>query len=99
VAIAFCQWKIFQKLGVENAWFAWIPILNYYVTYKAGDVDNPVLWTVLSFVPCVNLVSAVFLIIAWVKVCKKLNKTPWILLLCLTGIGAPFVFAYLAFAQ
>jgi hypothetical protein len=94
---AFFAWKIFQRLDIENAWYAWIPILGTYITFVAGDEEKPVLWTVLSFVPCINIIAAIKLIIAWVKICQKLEKSPWLLLLCLIPCAAIFVFGYLAF--
>jgi hypothetical protein len=98
VFFAFCQWKIFEKCGTENAWFAWIPVLSTYALFKTVNDENAVLWTILSIIPCVGIVSAVMAIVAWVKVFQKLDKSPWLLLLCLTGIGAFFVFGYAAFA-
>ena len=94
---AFLCWKIFEKLNIENAWFAWIPILGTYITFVAGDEENPTLWTILSLIPCINIVAVVKLIIAWVRICKKLGKSPWLLLICLVPCGAFFVFGYLAF--
>ena len=67
VAGSFLTWKIFQRINVENAWFVWIPILNIYITLVAGDDDNPVLWTILGFIPCVNIISVIRLIGAWIK--------------------------------
>lgn len=95
---AFFCWKIYEKCGVENPWFAWIPILGTYASFQAGDEENPLLWTILSLIPCVNIVAIVKLIMAWIKICEKLGKSPWLLLLCLIPLGAFFVLGYLAFA-
>lgn len=92
---AFFSMKIFEKLGVENAWFAWIPILNAYITFVAGDEENPVLWTILALIPCINIVAIVKLIIAWVKICKKLEKSPWLILLWLVPLIGFAIFGYL----
>lgn len=98
VGAFFCQ-KIYEKLGVENAWFAWIPILNVYVNFVAGDEENPVLWTILALVPCINIIAIVKLIIAWVKICNKLEKSPWLILLWLIPLIGFAIFGYLlAFA-
>ncbi|MEB3210363.1 MAG: hypothetical protein VKL39_03385 [Leptolyngbyaceae bacterium] len=94
---AFLTWKIYQRLNLENAWFAWIPILGAYINFVAGDEENPILWTVLLFVPCINIVAVIKLIIAWVRICNKLGKSPWLLLLALIPFGAIFVLGYLAF--
>ncbi len=96
IAAFFCQ-KIFAKCGVENPWFAWIPILGTYAAFKAGDEPNAVLWTVLSFIPCVNIVAAVMMVIAWTRICRKVGKSPWLLLICLIPLGAFVFLGYLAF--
>lgn len=98
VFAAFTCQKIFEKCGVENAWFAWIPILGTYANFQAGDEENPVLWTILSLVPCVNIAAVVKLVIAWVKICQKLGKSPWLLLLVLIPtLGSFILLGYLAF--
>ena len=96
--LSFCTWRIFQKCGTENAWFAWIPVLSTYALFKSADDDQAVLWTVLSLIPIIGIVSSVMSIVAWVKVFEEIGKSPWLLLLCLTGIGMFFVLGYAAFA-
>ena len=98
LVIAFFSWKIFEKCGIANPWFAWIPVLNNYAAFQAGDEENPLLWTILSLIPCVNIIAVVKLIMAWIKICQKLGKSPWLLLLCLIPPAIFFVFGYLAFA-
>ena len=99
IVFAFLLQKILEKCGVENPWFAWIPILNIYKVFEAGDNNNPVLWTILSLIPCVNIVAAIYSIIAWVKICQKLNKSPWLLLLWLIpGLGVLIFSGILAFS-
>ena len=99
IIFAFLAWKIYQKCGVENAWFAWIPILGTYINFVAGDQENPILWTILMFIPCINIIAIIKLIQAWIKICQKLDKSPWLLLLwLLPGLGALIFYAYLAFA-
>ncbi|CCQ52821.1 hypothetical protein [Crocosphaera watsonii] len=34
---AFFCFKIYEKCGVENPWFAFIPILGTYANFQAGD--------------------------------------------------------------
>lgn len=98
VYAAFTCQKIFTKCGVENAWFAWIPILGTYANFKAGDEPNAVLWTILSLIPCVNIVAVIMLILAWTRICRKLGKSPWLLLLVLIPyIGSMILLGYLAF--
>ncbi|MGK7943840.1 MAG: hypothetical protein AB4058_05165 [Microcystaceae cyanobacterium] len=95
--IAYFSWEIFKKVNVENAWFAWIPILGTYITFVAGDNEKPVLWTVLMCIPCVNLIALFPFIGAWIKICQKIGKSPWLLLLCIFPCINFLVFGYLAF--
>ncbi|MGL5081975.1 MAG: DUF5684 domain-containing protein [Microcoleaceae cyanobacterium] len=96
ISAFFCQ-KIFAKCGVENAWFAWIPFLGTYANFKAGDEPKPVLWTILAFIPLINIVAFIWLIRAWIRIFKKLGKSPWLLLTWLIPFGAIICLGYLAF--
>lgn len=95
--MAFFCYKIYQKLNIENAWFAWIPILGTYINFKAADEEKPVLWTILTFIPLINIIAAIKLVMAWVRIFKKLDKSPWLLLICIIPCGALFLFGYVAF--
>ncbi|MBW4598317.1 MAG: hypothetical protein KME29_01555 [Calothrix sp. FI2-JRJ7] len=88
---SYCFYHIYQKLGEPNAWFAWVPILNNWIMYKAGD-QSP-WWIIGLFIPIVNFVALIFLIIAFVNILKKLGKNPWMLLLMLIPI-VNFVILY-----
>ncbi|MCV3212472.1 DUF5684 domain-containing protein [Plectonema radiosum NIES-515] len=81
---SYCFYKIYQKLGEPNAWFAWVPILNNWIMYKAGD-QSP-WWTIGIFIPLVNFVALIFLIVAFVNIVKKLGKNPWLILLMIIPI-------------
>ena len=66
-------------MGEQNAWFAWVPILNNWIMYKAGD-QSP-WWIVGLFIPLVNFVALIFLLMAFIKIVEKLGKSPWLILL------------------
>ncbi|MEW5993205.1 MAG: DUF5684 domain-containing protein [Candidatus Zixiibacteriota bacterium] len=71
---AFAQYKIAMKTGHDNnAWWAFIPILNIYQwTELAG---RPWYWFVLCLVPFVNLVFIAWL---WVDIAKYCGQpTIW----------------------
>ena len=76
---SYCFYKIYQRLGEPNAWFAWVPILNNWIMYKAGD-RSP-WWIIGLFIPLVNIVALIVLLIAFVNIVKKLGKNPWLILL------------------
>lgn len=92
---SYCFYNIYHKLGEPNAWFAWVPILNNWIMYKAGD-QSP-WWIIGLFIPLVNIVALVFLIIAFVNIVKKLGKNPWMLLLMLIPIVNFFILYNFAF--
>lgn len=57
----FAMWKVFERMG-EPGWAGLIPIYNYYCIYKRTRPEQAVLFTILSVVPCVNLVMAFILL-------------------------------------
>ena len=92
---SFCFWKIFQRLGETNAWFAWVPFLSQWKTYQAGG-QSP-WWVIGLFIPIVNFVALVFLIMAMVKIVQRLGKNPWMLLLALSPLVNFWVMYHFAF--
>ncbi|MTJ10883.1 MULTISPECIES: DUF5684 domain-containing protein [unclassified Anabaena] len=88
---SYCFYNIYEKLGEENAWFAWVPILNNWIMYKVGG-QSP-WWVVGLFIPLVNIVAAVFLLMALIKIVEKLGKNPWLILLMIVPI-VNFVILY-----
>lgn len=91
--ISYSLQVIGKKLGVENAWLAWIPVANLYVLCLAAG--KPAWWMILCLVPFVNMVVSVML---WVAITKRLGKSPWLLLLFLVPLVNMALIGYLAFA-
>jgi hypothetical protein len=46
-------WKLAKRRQVENAWMAWVPVLNYLVLFKLAG--KPWYWILLMFVPLLNI--------------------------------------------
>lgn len=97
VISAFFLMKIFDKAGVQGRWRAWVPIYNFMVFAKLGDVSP---WVMLGAVLIAGLLSqvpalgvilallpvAVGAMAAW-RVGQKLQKdTPWVILYVLLGL-------------
>ena len=61
VVTAWLLGRIFKKAGVEQ-WVAWVPVYNTWKLLEIGGQQG--FWAVLSLVPIVNIVSAVFMYIA-----------------------------------
>ena len=89
---SFAQFKIAQKLGIANAFFAFIPILQ---TWQLVEIaGKSALWFVGCLVPFVNLV--VFAIL-WMEAAKRVDKSPALGLLTLLPFVNLFTISLLAF--
>ena len=64
--------KIFKKAGLAS-WPAWVPIYNSWKLLEIGGQQG--FWAVLSIIPYVNIVSAVFLYISMYHIGLKLGKS------------------------
>ncbi|MBL8933231.1 MAG: signal peptidase I [Archangium sp.] len=58
------MWKLFVKAG-QPGWAAIVPIYNTYVMTQI--VGRPILWFILTFVPCVNFVAMILIMIDLAK--------------------------------
>jgi hypothetical protein len=84
--------RIFKKAGLES-WVSWVPVYNSWKLLELGG--QPGWWAVLALIPIVNIVAAVFMIIAMYHVGLKLQKEGWFVLL---AIFVPLVWmVWLAF--
>jgi hypothetical protein len=82
------SWKIFTKAG-QPGWGIFIPIYNIYLGVKIAG--KPGWWVLLYFIPLVNLVIA---IIVMIDVAKAFGKsTAWgvFLLFLFSFIGIPIL--------
>jgi hypothetical protein len=76
VAIAYVVYalllgRIFKKASIES-WKAWVPFYNNWILLEMGDQKG--FWAVLSVIPIVNIVSAVFTYIAMYNIGLKFKK-------------------------
>lgn len=92
VVSAFLLSKIFAKANTEP-WKAWVPVYNNWTMLELGGQKG--FWSVLMFVPVINIAAIVFTYIAGYHIGLKLGKDGWFVLLC---IFLPIVWlAWLAF--
>jgi L-cystine uptake protein TcyP (sodium:dicarboxylate symporter family) len=59
-----CGWKVYTKAG-QPGWACLIPIYNTYIWLKI--VGRPVWWLLLMFIPLVNIIIAIILVIDLAK--------------------------------
>jgi hypothetical protein len=98
IFFSYCTQTFLAKLNYERPWMAWIPIVQTYAILEAGEQEQPLVWTLLTLIPCIGLISLIKIIPAWITICRRLGKSPailWTFLLC--GLGALIVPPILAF--
>ena len=91
---SYCLYVMFQKLNYPNPWFGWVPFLQNWAMLEAGD-QSP-WWIIGLFIPLVNIVAAIYLLIAFINMVKKLGKNPWFILLMLIPLAKFAVMFYFA---
>ena len=69
---------IAKKTDTQNAWFAWIPILNILLMLDIAGLDW--WWILLFLVPCVNVLVSLYV---WWQICEERNKPGILCLLML----------------
>jgi len=92
VVFSFIMGRIFKKAG-EDAWKAWVPVYNSWVFLELGGQKG--YWSLLAFVPVVNIASAIFMAIAAYHIGLNLQKEGWFVVLYI--LLSPVWFIWLAF--
>ncbi len=82
-----------KKTGSENAWFAFVPILNLVLLLEIADKE--LWWILLFFIPLANVIA---LVVVWMAVADAMDKPEWVGLLMLVPFVNIIVPFYLAFA-
>ena len=68
---AFAQFKIAKKLRHDNAWFAWIPILQFVQLVQLAK--KPMYWFLLCLIPVINIVCFAIL---YIEIAKAVGCSP-----------------------
>jgi hypothetical protein len=92
ILLALPLYAIAQKTNTENAWFAFVPILNLVLLLNVAGKD--LWWIILFIIPCVGWV---IYIVCWMAVAERVNKPSWMGILCgipILHIIMPFVIAF-----
>ncbi len=98
VYMALALSTIGKKLGYEeNSWMAWVPIVQYFYIFILAD-KSPWL-ALLMFIPCVNIIGLILMLIALMDISEKRGFAKWIPLLMLVPVVGLFVPGYLAWAE
>lgn len=69
VYFGYAQYRIAQKVGHKQPWWAWVPILNFFqVIQMAGKQWY---WFLFCLIPFVNIVCVAMLWMEVAKACRK----------------------------
>lgn len=92
--LSICLFMIAGKTGTDNAWFAFVPILDLILLIQIAD--KPIWWIILLFIPIVNIVMGVLL---WMAVAEARGRPAWMgLLVLIPGVNL-ILLGYLAFSR
>ena len=94
VYMALAMQTIAQKTKTDNAWLAWIPIVN--IVLLLNIARKPLWWIILFLIPLVNLVMA---IIVWMGVAEARGKESWWGILMIVPVVNLIVPGYLAWVD
>ena len=94
VYFALALQTIAKKTNTENAWWAWVPILQ--IVLMLNVAKKPVWWIILFFIP---LVGIVFSIIVFMAVAEAVGKPSWWGILLIVPVIGLIVPGYLAWAD
>lgn len=98
IYMALTLMKTAQKLGAENAWYAWIPILNGVLLFKLGE-QNPWLLLLLLIPGLGALIVGILAILATMKICEKRGYDKLLGLLMLVPIASLILWGMLAWGK
>lgn len=97
VYMAYCLMVIANKTGTENAWMAWVPIVNIILMLQIAE--KPTWWIILAIIPCLNLIFIVLNIFIWMAIAEKRGKPSWWGVLMIVPFVNLIVPGYLAFSD
>ncbi len=94
VYMALALQTIAQKTSTENAWLAWVPILN--IILMLNIAKKPLWWILLCLIPLVNIV---IIIMVWMAIAEARGKPNWWGILIIIPVAQLIVPGYLAWAD
>jgi hypothetical protein len=94
VYFAMALQTIAKKTNTENAWWAWVPILQ--IVLMIFIAKKPVWWIALCFIPLVNIVIT---IIIWMAIAEARHKPSWWGIMLIVPVVGLIVPGYLAWSD
>lgn len=94
IYMSFCVYRIAKKTNTPDAWLAWIPILDIFLSLQLAR--KPAWWIVWFFIPVANIVAY---ILVWMGISKHLGKQEWLGILMIISPLNFIIPGYLAFSK
>jgi hypothetical protein len=92
--LSACLYIIASKTGQDNAWFAFVPILDLILMLSIAD--KPVWWILLLLVPFLNIL---IMALVCMGISEARGKSSWLGILALIPVVNLAFFGYLAFSS
>jgi Family of unknown function (DUF5684) len=79
VLTAWLLYRIGKRLGYDKSWYAWVPFLNLYMMVELSTKETSWFWIilVLEFIPCINIIGLVMLVIVFMDIAERCGKERW----------------------
>ncbi|MEW6555503.1 MAG: DUF5684 domain-containing protein [Actinomycetota bacterium] len=74
---AWLLYRIGKKLGYENSWYAWVPILNYWMMTELAGKDTTWFIIMVVFMFCCGLVTFVMMVMLFMEIAERCGKERW----------------------
>jgi hypothetical protein len=94
VYMALALQTIAKKTNTENAWLAWVPIIN--IILMLNIAKKPLWWIILCLIPIVNIIV---IVIVWMAIAEARGKPSWWGVLFIVPVVQVIVPGYLAWAD
>ena len=90
---AFTQFKIAQKVGHKSAWWAWVPVLNFFQQVQMAGKEW--YWFVFCLTPVVNIFA---LAAIWMGIAQNCRKSAVWGIMAIVPLVNFVAWGYLAFS-
>ncbi len=94
IYVSLALQTIAKKTQTENAWMAWIPIVNVFLMLSIAG--KPLWWFILCLIPLVNII---ILIVVWMGIAEARSKPSWWGILTIVPFVGIIVPGYLAWSE
>jgi Family of unknown function (DUF5684) len=92
--MALALQTIAKKTNTENAWLAWVPVIN--IVLMLNIAKKPLWWIILCLIPIVNIIV---IVIVWMAIAEARGKPSWWGILIIVPAAQVIVPGYLAWAD